>query len=439
MVAYVAPPAPPAPAGVRSWARGHTRSLGRVWPLLLPTTDLVVAGAVALLIGLSVTQAGIAVVLWVALVALTARVGSPTAAPTAGVLRAVVSAGLACWIAGAVLTLPTGDVQLAVLVLACGLGSWLTRALLRPRSQRVLVVGGEERHQVAADLLAGSQGRLVPVGVSDPDEADLAVIEHGPDAVLVLPGVDARVVRRLSWDLEAFGTPLLVGTGLIDVAVRRSQPLRLGSVGAIRVQPPPRRGARRWVKQAWERAAAALALVLLAPLLLAVAVAIRLDSRGPVLFRQTRVGRHGRPFTMIKLRTMTTDAERVKSSLGQREGHVLFKMTADPRITRVGRWLRRASLDEVPQLFNVVRGEMSLVGPRPALPDEVARYDIDPLRRLAVTPGLTGLWQVSGRSDLSWEDSVRLDLDYVDNWSLRLDLGILARTVRAVLTGNGAY
>jgi lipopolysaccharide/colanic/teichoic acid biosynthesis glycosyltransferase len=160
-----------------------------------------------------------------------------------------------------------------------------------------------------------------------------------------------------------------------------------------------------------------------------------------VIFRQDRVGRDGRHFTMLKFRTMHVDADETLqqlAGLNESDG-VLFKVRLDPRITRLGRILRRYSLDELPQLVNVMRGHMSLVGPRPALPSEVVRYDEDPRRRLAVKPGLTGLWQVSGRSDLSWSDTVRLDLLYVDNWSFSLDLVILCRTVKAVLGHRGAY
>jgi lipopolysaccharide/colanic/teichoic acid biosynthesis glycosyltransferase len=184
------------------------------------------------------------------------------------------------------------------------------------------------------------------------------------------------------------------------------------------------------------------ALVVLAPLLVMVALAVRRDSPGPAIFRQRRVGRDGAEFTIFKFRTMTTDAEdRVVDLAAHNEsaGDLLFKIRQDPRLTRLGAVLRRYSVDELPQLVNVALGDMSLVGPRPALPDEVERYDPDPRRRLAVRPGITGLWQVSGRSDLSWEETVRLDLHYVDNWSPALDLQILCRTARAVLGHAGAY
>ena len=181
--------------------------------------------------------------------------------------------------------------------------------------------------------------------------------------------------------------------------------------------------------------------LLLLPLLVVLAAVVRLDTPGPALYRQQRVGKDGRLFTMFKLRSMAQAADTARDDLldvNEADG-VLFKIQHDPRVTGVGRWLRRWSLDEVPQLWNVVRGDMSLVGPRPALPEEVARYDVDPTRRLVVKPGLTGLWQVSGRSDLSWSEAVRLDVRYVDNWSMRLDAQILARTVRAVLGHRGAY
>jgi exopolysaccharide biosynthesis polyprenyl glycosylphosphotransferase len=195
------------------------------------------------------------------------------------------------------------------------------------------------------------------------------------------------------------------------------------------------------VKEVVDRCAALLLLVALAPVMAAVAVSIRAGSPGPALFRQPRVGRGGTEFRIVKFRTMHVDAEARLAELRARNEHdgVLFKIRDDPRVTRLGRYLRRFSLDELPQLFNVLAGQMSLVGPRPPLPAEVAVYPSDMLRRLVVKPGLTGLWQVSGRADLSWEEAVRLDLRYVENWSLSLDLVILLRTVTAVLRTSGAY
>jgi exopolysaccharide biosynthesis polyprenyl glycosylphosphotransferase len=185
----------------------------------------------------------------------------------------------------------------------------------------------------------------------------------------------------------------------------------------------------------------AIALLVLSPLLAVIAVAIRLDSPGPVIFSQPRVGRAGRLFEVYKFRTMVKDADRMKDQirhLNEAQGPI-FKIRNDPRITRVGRFLRRTSLDELPQFWNTLRGDMSLVGPRPALPDEVADYADWHRRRLATAPGITGLWQVSGRSDLPFEEMVLLDIYYIENWSPLLDLSILLRTVPRVLAGSGAY
>jgi lipopolysaccharide/colanic/teichoic acid biosynthesis glycosyltransferase len=193
----------------------------------------------------------------------------------------------------------------------------------------------------------------------------------------------------------------------------------------------------RGLKSPVERILAAAALLVLAPVLLLCALAVFFDGRGPVLYRQVRVGRHGRPFRILKFRTMCVDADRrVLPPVGS---SVLFKLRRDPRVTRVGRLLRRYSLDELPQLWNVLSGHMSLVGPRPALSTEVERYPSQMHRRLDVRPGMTGLWQVSGRSDLPWDEAVRLDLHYVEHRSFALDARILLRTPAAVLTGDGAY
>ncbi|MZE81226.1 exopolysaccharide biosynthesis polyprenyl glycosylphosphotransferase [Streptomyces sp. SID5475] len=222
---------------------------------------------------------------------------------------------------------------------------------------------------------------------------------------------------------------------------RRLRTSTVAGLPLLHVAPPHRQGAQTALKAALDRTGAALGLLLLAPVYGLLALVIRLDSPGPVLHRQTRTGLDAKPFTMWKFRTMVVDAERRRAELAaaNEQDGPLFKMRRDPRVTRVGRWLRRSSLDELPQLVNVLRGEMSLVGPRPPLPDEVAQYDEVAMRRLAVKPGLTGLWQISGRSDLSWDESVALDLRYADNWCLRGDLDLLARTFRAVVDGRGAY
>jgi exopolysaccharide biosynthesis polyprenyl glycosylphosphotransferase len=205
---------------------------------------------------------------------------------------------------------------------------------------------------------------------------------------------------------------------------------------------PELTGVRRVAKGVFDRTAALLGLLVLSPVLLGIAVAIRVTSPGPVLFRQERIGRCGETFTMLKFRSMVPNAHHMIETLvtdTDRGNDVLFKMKCDPRVTWVGRVLRRYSLDELPQLINVLRGDMSLVGPRPPLAKEVERYGTDMHRRFLVKPGLTGLWQVSGRSDLSWDDSVRIDVRYVENWSLAFDVMIICRTVGAVIRGSGAY
>lgn len=279
--------------------------------------------------------------------------------------------------------------------------------------------------------------------VADIAEVGDAVRHHEAAAVIAVPcsELDPASLRRLGWELEPTGTQLYVAPGLVDVVRARAAVATAGGIPLMHVRAPQLTGGRRLVKEAWERTSALIALLLLAPVLLVVALAIRLDSNGPAMFKQTRVGHSGRPFTMLKFRTMHVDAEARLTeldALNESDG-VLFKMRQDPRVTRLGRLLRRYSIDEVPQLIHVVLGQMALVGPRPPLPAETALYEPDVHRRFAVKPGVTGLWQVSGRSDLAWEEAVRLDLLYVDNWSLSLDAQIVARTLRAVLRHAGAY
>lgn len=292
----------------------------------------------------------------------------------------------------------------------------------------------------AAPAAPSIGGLPVTVGL---DRCHETVAELEADAVILLPDhtVQPAAIQRLRWQLEEAEIRVFVSPGLVGATTGLTSHNGGSGFALLHVRTPRRHGHARWFEDAVERLAAGAALVLLAPLLGVLAVMIRLDSPGPVFFRQTRVGKDATRFTMWKLRTMTCDAESTRTRLtGLDEGAgVLFKIRHDPRITRIGRWLRRTSLDELPQLVNVVLGHMSLVGPRPALPAEVDQYPDDVRRRLIVKPGITGLWQVSGRSDLSWEESVRLDQHYVDNWSLTLDLAILGRTVAAVLRGRGAY
>ncbi len=271
------------------------------------------------------------------------------------------------------------------------------------------------------------------------------VQSHGAEAVVAAPGagIGHRELRRWAAWLQDHDVQLLVSSGLRDVSTARVGTATLGCARLVRVRSARLRGFGALLKGLADRLGALLLLVALAPALAVLALLIRLDSPGPAWFRQTRIGRNGRPFTVHKFRTMSTDADAARDHLAEenesdRDG-VLFKIRCDPRITRLGSVLRKYSLDELPQLVNVVRGEMSLVGPRPALPKEVQGYSPDLRRRLVVKPGMTGLWQVSGRSDLSWEETVRMDLLYVDNWSWSLDLNIAIRTLGAVLGHKGAY
>ncbi|MEV0662457.1 sugar transferase [Actinomadura luteofluorescens] len=290
------------------------------------------------------------------------------------------------------------------------------------------------------DAIAEVEG--VPV-LGDFGQAAAVADRIGADSVAVLacPEMDGVALRRLAWQIERNDVELVVAPALMDVTGPRISIRPVSGLPLLHVEHPELDGGRKVLKGLVDRVVALGGIVALSPLLLLIAVLIKMSGDGPVLFRQTRVGRGGREFTVLKFRTMVADAEarRMELLAANDNDGVLFKIRQDPRVTRVGRRLRRYSLDELPQLFNVLRGEMSLVGPRPPLPDEVAQYGGDVYRRLVVKPGLTGLWQVSGRSDLSWEESVRLDLRYVDNWTLVLDLQIMWKTWSAVFRGSGAY
>ncbi|WP_433214554.1 sugar transferase [Dactylosporangium sp. CS-047395] len=356
-------------------------------------------------------------------------------------------------------------VALPLVTFGCLLARFLLRKLLhRARKQRgacmrrVVVVGHElaveamarqlrrERYHglkvVGACLPAAGEVADVPI-LGRFDEIAGAVRKARADTVLVLscPELDGHALRRLAWHLERDDIDLIVASTLIDVAGSRTTIRPVDGLPMLHVEHPTLNGARRLVKALVDRAGAVALLVLASPLLAVLSLAVRVDSTGPVLFRQVRVGKDGHEFVIFKFRTMHIDAEARLAELrhlNEVDG-ALFKLRNDPRVTRVGRLLRKFSLDELPQLLNVIGGSMSLVGPRPPLPEEVAVYPDDARRRLAVRPGMTGLWQVSGRSDLSWDEAVRLDLQYVENWSLSLDLVILLRTLSAVTRGAGAY
>ena len=348
------------------------------------------------------------------------------------------------------------------------LGRWQARRwLVRQRRQgalsdRVLLVGNRDHvaslvvalgrapdagYQVVGACVDDAQvGKVAGVSILGP-ESDVLVkaLEHKVDVVAVSSsaGLGQAGLRRLGWALESTDIDLVVAPGIMDVAGPRVLTRPVQGLPLLHVEAPRVGGPQLVLKNVADRVAAVLALMLLSPVMLGVALAIRSESGGPVLFRQERVGRGGRSFGMLKFRSMVPDAETMLPALQlvDEGAGPLFKMRNDPRVTRVGAFIRRYSLDELPQLVNVVRGEMSMVGPRPPLPREVATYEADVRRRLLVKPGLTGLWQISGRSNLSWDESVRLDLYYVENWTPVLDLMILWRTVQVVLRPEeyGAY
>ncbi|WP_165807009.1 exopolysaccharide biosynthesis polyprenyl glycosylphosphotransferase [Nocardioides currus] len=387
--------------------------------------------------------------------------GEPVGVRIGRVLRAGAGLGIACWLAAVVVGDAAAPEVLVPVVAALTLAVLVTGLAPVPglSPTRVVLAGHPDDVRSAIAELATSRRYVVAAAcVSAVPDAPLGTLpvqvgvsyaadvtdRTNSDALLVLPGqgVTHATMRRLQWRADGAGVPLYIGTGLLDVAPTRVSVVQGAGMDVMQVRAAPQRGPRRAVKDVVERLLAAGALVLLSPVLLAVWLMVRRGSAGPGLFRQERVGRNGETFTMLKFRTMTSTAAEEQAELAelnQVDGGVIFKIRNDPRITPIGGFLRRYSVDEVPQLWNVVTGQMSLVGPRPALPQEVERYDLDPRRRLAVKPGITGLWQVSGRSDLSWAESVRLDVKYVDNWSLMLDVSILCRTVGAVLNHRGAY
>ena len=276
-----------------------------------------------------------------------------------------------------------------------------------------------------------------------PDSVSAAVDSFAADTVAVLSArrPHGTRLRELGWALEETSTDLCVAPALLDVAGPRTTIRPIAGLPLLHVEQAELGGVKRLIKGALDRLLASLALIVLLPAFAVIALAIRASDRGHVFFHQTRVGQDGQTFRLWKFRTMVVDAEQRRTELAtlNEAAGVLFKMRRDPRVTKVGRLLRRWSLDELPQLINVVIGDMSLVGPRPALPQETARYGDHMERRLKVKPGITGLWQVSGRSDLPWEEAIRLDVRYVENWSVILDLQILWKTCAAVVRGSGAY
>ncbi|WP_225735926.1 sugar transferase [Gulosibacter chungangensis] len=280
-------------------------------------------------------------------------------------------------------------------------------------------------------------GRSVPV-FGSADDIPKAMESSNADTVAVTStgNLSPMKVKQISWSLEAGRQHLILAPSITDIAGPRIHTRPVSGLPLIHVETPRYSRGQRFVKRTADLISSILGVVAISPLLIFLAVIVKCSSRGPILFRQKRIGRNGREFEMLKFRSMVENAEDLLPSLlDQRDSgnEVLFKMKDDPRITKVGRFMRRYSLDELPQLFNVIRGNMSLVGPRPPLAREVETYDSHVHRRFLMKPGITGAWQVSGRSSLSWDESVRLDLAYIENWSLSRDLIILLKTAKAVL------
>jgi exopolysaccharide biosynthesis polyprenyl glycosylphosphotransferase len=347
-----------------------------------------------------------------------------------------------------------------------GLRVVLQRGRRRGRYMQKVVLAGsyQQVRELAVQLRRDRTAGLTVVGVCLPDvslaRVDLgqgstvpvigslatipgAISMSGANAVAVAGAAEmtGEALRQLSYELEGTGVDLLVAPALTNVTGNRVSLRPMGGIPLLHVDEPELTGTRKLLKATFDRVVAGIALIVLAPVLLVLGLLVRVTSSGPAFFRQERVGRDGATFRLWKFRSMTVDAEARREELldlNEFDGP-LFKIRNDPRITRIGAFLRKYSLDELPQLINVVRGEMSLVGPRPPLPAEVAMYEGHAHRRLLVKPGITGLWQVSGRSDLGWDETVQLDLRYVEDWSLGLDIVLLARTVVSVLKGRGAY
>ncbi len=300
------------------------------------------------------------------------------------------------------------------------------------------IVGVCPTSPMASGFLSG-----IPV-LGDVSDVVESTIEAGAIVIIVAASDAAHpdMVRRLGWELEGHDIDLILAPALANIAGPRVHIRPVAGLPLLHVERPAYQSAQRWSKNLFDRLGAAFLIICGSLIMIPAAFAVKVTSRGPIIFRQERAGRDGEVFEMFKFRTMVDGADDLIGQLdltADAGNDFMFKIKDDPRITKVGKFLRRYSIDELPQLFNVFRGDMSLVGPRPPLLREVSGYHVDARRRLLVRPGVTGLWQVSGRSDLNWEETIRLDLYYVENWSLVGDLVILWRTARAVLSSRGAY
>lgn len=359
------------------------------------------------------------------------------------------------------IALPTG-----LVLLIAGRWAW-RRWLRRQRSagkllQRAIVIGDREKAQHIADKIirepqSGIQiiGAVTTHGSHEPLLAGVPVLgdfEHVLEIIdansvdsVILSTSDAitpQRTRTFGWALDQKRIGLIVAPALTDIAGPRIHTRPVAGLPLIHVEYPRFEGRQRTAKRTFDIIGSLGLLLIFSPVMIAVALAVKLTSRGPIFYAQERIGLHGRPFKMFKFRSMVVGADDQLKSLLDQQGtsdKPLFKVSDDPRITPVGRFIRRYSLDELPQFFNALIGTMSLVGPRPQREAEVALYDDDAHRRLLMKPGITGLWQVSGRSDLSWDDAIRLDLYYVENWSVTTDIVVVARTLGAIIKPSGAH
>jgi exopolysaccharide biosynthesis polyprenyl glycosylphosphotransferase len=316
--------------------------------------------------------------------------------------------------------------------------------------RRVVMIGANEEARQLVQMFQdetelGYQvvATIDPRAVADRTELTTRVLaevrRHDALGVVVAASsIETKASNRLVRDLVENGIHVELSSTLIDIEPGRLTVRPLGRFPVVYIEAVRRRGWRALAKRVFDVVVSLTVLLLASPILAVLAIVIRRHDGGPVLFRQSRVGQHGVPFDMLKLRSMVTDAEERRAAL-ETPGTALFKLKDDPRVTPIGKFIRKTSLDELPQLWNVVRGEMSLVGPRPALWSEMEAWEDDLYGRLRVRPGITGMWQVSGRSSAGFEQYTRLDLYYVDNWSLVIDLSILLRTIPAVLRHDGAY
>ncbi|MFE6859764.1 sugar transferase [Nocardia sp. NPDC057668] len=312
----------------------------------------------------------------------------------------------------------------------------------RPVRYRVAGVCTPDRLPAADSAVIEIDGRSIPI-VGDDRSVVRAARRVGADTVAVMATnhLGPSDIRRMAWDLDLAGVELIVAPGVIDISKTRMTSQLLEGMPMLHIDGPQYDRAMSLHKAAFDTCFAILALILVAPLMLVIAAAVKLTSKGPIFYLSERIGVDGKPFRMIKFRSMYADADRQAPALITSNGGnpLFFKLKNDPRITPVGQFIRKYSLDELPQFLNVLRRDMSVVGPRPQVRREVRSYNGVTRRRLLVMPGITGLWQVSGRSDLAPEESVELDLFYVENWSMLLDMSIIGKTITTVARGDGAY